>query len=158
MSFFERYRKLFRSIFKIAAGTYERIKTIFEKHPTAAASSDFGSDVLTMFINLMLAQSQELFLNLVSSASNIIRLFFLLPFAYFSSLISQAARNNMQPGAISKLAAQAAEYYNSSLEIMNRDNINKLCFSGFYVCIFAFAFAFLLFLTTFEHKASAFFF
>lgn len=52
-------------MFQIAAGTYETIKTMFDKHPNAAASNDFASDSLTMMINLMLAQSQELFYTLV---------------------------------------------------------------------------------------------
>jgi len=89
------------SWFRLAGGTFEMLKEMLEQHPEAAVSEDLSSDSLRLYINLMLAQVQEL-------------------------IYLRASQGEMKAGVVSKLAAQAADYYQFALELINTSSVKNL--------------------------------
>uniref|UniRef100_A0A6B2KXP0 BRO1 domain-containing protein n=1 Tax=Arcella intermedia TaxID=1963864 RepID=A0A6B2KXP0_9EUKA len=79
--------------FRLSAGTFEQLKELLEAHPEDAVTSDLTADSLNLLSTMMLAQAQELF-------------------------YMMALKSNMKAGVISKLAAQASDYYSNALDGM----------------------------------------
>lgn len=88
-------------LFRVAAGTFEQVKKLLESHPQDAAGEDLSGDSLTLFSTIMIAQAQELF--------------FLM-----------ATKSNMKSAAMAKLAAQAADFYDSAFELMQGANLKSI--------------------------------
>ena len=87
---------------QLAAGTFLNLKEEELEHsPQAAAGNDFTGISLLMLSNLMLAQAQE-------------------------CVLEKAVKGNMKPGVLSKLAAQVAEYYEVTNNLITTTELKNI--------------------------------
>eukprot|EP01097_Dermamoeba_algensis_P006110 TRINITY_DN3854_c0_g1_i1.p1 TRINITY_DN3854_c0_g1~~TRINITY_DN3854_c0_g1_i1.p1 ORF type:complete len:877 (+),score=270.26 TRINITY_DN3854_c0_g1_i1:258-2633(+) len=78
--------KLSSHYFQCAAGAFEQLSELLQKMPQEVVCGDMNLEVLAFIKSLMLAQAQECF-------------------------YEKAAKDNMKPTLLSKIAAQVSEYY-----------------------------------------------